>query len=131
MLFALSDGSGVEIVGSTRDLQDLRKSIRTCESFCSIPLSVPAQFDDRGLRYLKELIIRVDADSLNVWEQNQQLFIAGAKQKLEVLSENVDYLLGSKANRPVPNRDHLHVEYYPGHFFLAEGALPLILVRQD
>lgn len=126
MLFALSDSSSIELEGTSGDLKDLSRRIKDCETTCTIPLSVPARFDDRGLHYLQELVVRVDSDSLSISEADQRLSIAGAKEKLDLFLTNIDWLVESQANR-----DHIHVEFYPGHFFLAEDALPLVLVRQD
>jgi hypothetical protein len=82
--------------------------------------------DDRGLRYLKELVVKVDSNSLILLETDQQLYVSGAKEKLDLFSANIDWLVDSQTER-----DHLHVEFYPGHFFLSEDALPLVLIRQD
>jgi len=96
-----------------------------------MPLPVPAKFDDRGLRYLQELVIRVDSGLLRVSGTNDQLLITGSKEKLGLFSDNIDWLVESQATGIPHKRDHLHIEFYPGHSFLAEDALPLILIRQD
>jgi hypothetical protein len=131
MLFALSDSSSVEIEGTSSDLRELSRAIKGCESLCHIPLSIPASVDNRGLRYRKELVIRVESNSLKISEADQQLFIYGAKEKLDLFSAGIDWLVDSRAEGVSQIRDHLHVEFYPGHFFLSEDALPLVLIRQD
>jgi hypothetical protein len=131
MLIALFEDSGVEIEGTSADLHELSQSIRACGDLCRIPLSVPAAVDDRGLRYLKQLLVRVDSNSLNISTTDQELVVSGARDKLDLFSDNIDWLVASRREGTLQKRDHLHVEFYPGHFFLSEDALPLLLVRQD
>ncbi len=131
MLFVLSDNSSVEIEGTSEDLRSLSHKIKTCGDGCSIALAVPAAFDDRGLRYLNELVVKVKSHSVMISEAGQKLIISGDKEKLLVFSENIDSLLEPETEGPFPERDHLHVEYYPGHFFLCAEALPVILIRQE
>jgi hypothetical protein len=131
MLFVLSDSSSIEVEGDSADLQELSRQIRDCEESCSVPLAIPAPFDERGLHYLKNLMIRLDSGSLNILEADQQLFISGAKDKLDLLSANIDWLVESQAANPSQKRDHLHIEFYPGHFFLSEAAMPVVIIRQD
>jgi hypothetical protein len=127
MLSALSDSSSVEIEGTRSDLMELSRDIKGCESFCRIPLFVPARLDDRGLRYLKELVITVEQTLLRIWEADEQLFICGARENLDLFSANVEWLTQKHSEEVRQTRTHLHVEFYPGHFFLSEDALPLVL----
>ena len=128
MLFALCDSSNVEIEGTRTDLVELSRSIKGCESVCRVPLFVPAPFDERGLRYLKELVIMVEPNLLRIWEADQQLFICGGKEKLDLFLANIEWLVDAQAEEVRKTRNHLHIEFYPGHFFLAEDALPLVLI---
>lgn len=130
MLFVVCGGTDAEIEGTSQELQDLSRSIRKCESLSRIPLSVPATFDDRGLRYLTELVIKVDSGALKISEVDQQLLVSGTKKNLDLFSANIDALV-TQTEGVLLKRDHLHVEFYPGHFFLSEDALPLVLIRQD
>jgi hypothetical protein len=92
MLSAVSDSSSAEIEGTCSDLMELSRRIKGCESFCHTPLFVPARLDDRGLRYLNELVISVEQTLLRIWEADEQLFICGAREKLELFSANVEWL---------------------------------------
>ncbi len=129
MLTALYDNSGIEIEGTSQDLRDLARSIRECGSLCHTPLSAPTLSDDRGLRSVKELVVRVDSNLLKISAADEKLFVAGARDKLALFSANIDWLADSQERGRPENRDHLHIEFYPGHFFLSEDALPIILVR--
>ncbi len=131
MLFALFDSSGVEVEGTRTDLMELARVIKGCESLRRIPLLVPARTDERGLRYLKELVITVEPNLLRIWEADQQLFICGAREKLDLFSANIEWLVDAQAEKVRQTRNHLHVEFYPGHFFLSEDALPLVLIAGE
>jgi hypothetical protein len=131
MLTVLCDKSSAEVEGSSEDLRDLSRSIKACRGSCSIRLSVPAQLDERGLRYLRNLVIKVESDSLKISEVNEDLHVTGSKEKLDLLADNINWLFESQADGASRGRDHLHIEFYPGHFFLSEDALPLVVVRQD
>lgn len=132
MLFAVCDATSVEIEGSTQDLQELSRKVRQCSDLCEIALSAPADYDDRGLRYLERLVLTVGSGSLSITVSDRQVSFSGSKDKLDLLAENVDWLVDPKnVENAQKTRDHLHVEFYPGHFFLSEEALPLVLIRQD
>jgi hypothetical protein len=131
MLIALYHDSGIEIEGTSQELRNLARSIRECETLCHTPLSAPTLSDGRGLRSVKELVVRVDSNLLKISAADEKLFVAGARDKLALFSANIDWLADSQERGSPENRDHLHIEFYPGHFFLSEDALPIILVRKD
>ena len=132
MLFAVCDASSVEIEGGTEELRELSRKIKDCVNFCQISLSVPTDRDDRGLVYLTQLAIIADSGPVSISVSDRRLSVSGAKDKLDLFSESVDWLVGHQ-NAAITQkvRDHLHVEFYPGHFFLSEDALPVVLIRQD
>ena len=131
MLSAIYDGAGLEIEGTRIDLRELSRALKECKSHSCIPLFAPQNFQDMGIRYLKELVIEVGASSIAIWEEDEQLCICGAKEKLSILSANVEWLADTQAEQAGQVRNHMHVEFHSGHFFLAEGALPLLLTSTD
>jgi hypothetical protein len=131
MLLVLSDTQYAEIKGSAEDLRRLGLTIKACETLCQIPLLAPAPCDGRGLIYLTGMVIKVDSTPLNVWVEGLQIFFSGAREKLELFVSNIEALLDLRRHDPAQNSDHLHIEFYPGHFFLSKEALPLILIQQD
>ncbi|MEH1056573.1 hypothetical protein V6U89_15325 [Micromonospora sp. CPCC 206171] len=50
-----------------------------------------------------------------------RLRVSGDPAKLAVLAENV------RAMADAEDGGHLHVEYHPGHWYLAEGSVPLVV----
>ncbi len=132
MLIALYHLSGVEIEGTVKELQELSRQLKDCSQVCELTLATPAECDERGLRYLSRIALTVSSGPLAISVSDRTLFIAGEKGKLYLLSQNVDWLFDAKnRENPVGPRGHVHVEYYPGHFFLSKDALPLIFECQD
>jgi len=132
MLFGVCDASGVEIEGSAIELRELSRTIKNCVNVCQISLPVPVDRDERGLAYLTQLEIIAGSGSVSIAVSDRLLSISGAKEKLNLLSESVDWLADPQnAATTQKVRDHLHIEFYPGHFFLSEDALPLVFIRQD
>jgi len=132
MLFALCDVSSVEVEGSSADLGKLSQEIKACAELCKMSLSAPVDGDEKGLVYLTRLLIKVTSGPVKVSVSERDLSLSGAKDKLDLLCENIDWLIDpNNAATAERARDHLHLEFYPGHFFLSADALPMVLVRQD
>ncbi|MFI1480893.1 hypothetical protein [Streptomyces sp. NPDC020747] len=53
--------------------------------------------------------------------ERQILVISGDSASRTVLAENL------QAMATAEDGGHLHVDYFPGHFYLAEGSLPLVV----
>ncbi|MER5905513.1 hypothetical protein ABT150_36420 [Streptomyces mirabilis] len=71
-----------------------------------------------GVEVLKSsgpgVLIRRDAE-------RQILVISGDSAGRAVLAENL------RAMATAEDGGHLHIDYFPGHFYLAEGSLPLVV----
>lgn len=71
-----------------------------------------------GVEVLKSsgpgVLIRRDAE-------RQILVISGDSAGRAVLAENLRALATDE------DGGHLHIDYFPGHFYLAEGSLPLVV----
>ncbi|MET9890475.1 hypothetical protein ABZZ47_09715 [Streptomyces sp. NPDC006465] len=53
--------------------------------------------------------------------ERQILVISGDSAGRAVLAENLRDLASAEEG------GHLHIDYFPGHFYLAEGSLPLVV----
>ncbi|WP_327427097.1 Imm32 family immunity protein [Streptomyces sp. NBC_01236] len=60
------------------------------------------------------VLIRRDAE-------RQILVISGDSASRAVLAENLRDMATAE------DGGHLHIDYFPGHFYLAEGSLPLVV----
>lgn len=53
--------------------------------------------------------------------ERQILVISGDSASRAVLAENLQAMATDE------DGGHLHIDYFPGHFYLAEGSLPLVV----
>ncbi|WP_017587157.1 Imm32 family immunity protein [Nocardiopsis ganjiahuensis] len=58
---------------------------------------------------------------IHVDSERRILVISGDAVGREVLADNV------RAMASAEDGGHLHIDYYPGHFYLAEGSVPLVV----
>jgi hypothetical protein len=58
--------------------------------------------------------------------EDDMVRVVGGQTGLETLAENIRIFAGDAGS---PD-DHLHIDYYPGHFFLAEDSEPLVFARR-
>jgi hypothetical protein len=59
-------------------------------------------------------------------EEAQALTFTGSRESMEVLVQNIRGL----CQEGVPG-EHLHIEYFPDHFYLAESRIALVVARVD
>lgn len=63
---------------------------------------------------------------LSVDEDRRMLTLTGSGESMAVLAENIRGL----CREGVPG-EHLHIEYFPDHFYLAESRISLVVARVD
>ena len=126
------DASSIEIEGTGEVLRELAQQISQCAGTCRISLAGFPERNERGLLQANSITILVDAGFVNISQVEGSVVISGSKEKLIVLAQNIEWLgnqLGGAAT--TETTDHIHIEYHPAHFFLAEGAMPVILARKE
>lgn len=122
-----SDGD-VEICARRESLEDLSAILASN----AIPLTLELQtsFDDpkpyQG--YVTKILIEVGKGLVSIELKESHLVIAGAHEHLEVLSEDIDYLT-NLGIQETGIEEHLHVEYYPDHPYLAPSSAALVVRR--
>jgi hypothetical protein len=131
-IMVLYDEFGIEIEGTAEESRQLSEGI---EGFTETSRSVLAGFGERGERGLQRsnaVAIRVNAGLVSIARADDEIVISGSKEKLSILAQNIRSLADSERSGS-PNRicDHVHLEYYPDHFFLAEGSLPVLVSRNE
>ena len=80
-------------------------------------------------RYLAGIRVRSTAQGLvkmSVDADRQVLAFTGSRQSMKVLAENIRGLC-----REGVSGEHLHIEYFPDHFYLAESRISLVVARAD
>jgi len=127
---AAYDESTVEIEGGSEELREFSRQIaERCESSW-IPLRDVEFPGERGPRRANAISIMVAAGLVRVSQSEGQIILSGSKEKLLLLAENIGGLANQvRSGKPTKVRDHAHFEYCPGHFYLAEGALPLVVTK--
>jgi len=132
MVYVLYDDLGVEIEGSESALRELSERLLKCDDATQIVLADPTELEARGLGSAKLIKLSIRPGPVTIDRLNRDLSISGSKEKLAILAQNISWLADNvKSSKPSKIRDHIHVEYSPDHFFLAQGSLPLIVTRLD
>ncbi|MEV0933734.1 hypothetical protein ACIBMX_13905 [Streptomyces phaeochromogenes] len=107
----------VDLSASAEELTDLASVVAQGEGLLSSTLSPDgntlAGVEVRGTSG-PGVLIRRDPE-------RQILVISGDSASRTVLAENL------RAMATAEDGGHLHVDYFPGHFYLAEGSLPLVV----
>lgn len=68
--------------------------------------------------------IRADAHSgLAISKARDELLLSGSQDGLETLARNI----GRLGRDPVAMGGHIHIEFFPGHPYLREGSLPIVV----
>jgi hypothetical protein len=58
------------------------------------------------------------------------LEIVGSRERLQILSENLTWLSNSTESG-TEGKNHLHIEYFPDHYYLAACSLPIVVTIED
>ncbi|MER7689915.1 hypothetical protein [Streptomyces sp. NPDC097610] len=107
----------VALSASAEELTWLASAVARGEGLLSFTSS-PGGDALAGVEVLKSsgpgVLIRRDAE-------RQILVISGDSAGRAVLAENLRALATDE------DGGHLHIDYFPGHFYLAEGSLPLVV----
>jgi len=120
----------LELGGSTHDLLGLAERLmRKGETQFDIALSTsgidPTPYDS----VLSRISVKTGGEQpLYIARTGATLRIEGSRRTVEIFASNLESLVrqaSERANGSV--RAHLHVEYYPGHYFLDERSEPLVI----
>ncbi|WP_306370985.1 hypothetical protein [Nocardiopsis sp. CC223A] len=105
--------------GTREGLLALARVLRGGGEGALAPVADPAPYDRAparvDVRHRASGKVRVSVDG-------GTLVIEGAPESLAVLAENVEVF----ADEAHP-RHHLHVDHFPGHYYLAEGSAPVVV----
>jgi hypothetical protein len=109
--------SEVDLSASAEELTRLASAVAQGEGLLS-STSSPGSNALTGVEVRKTsgpgVLIHRDAE-------RQMLVISGDSAGRAVLAENL------QAMATAEDGGHLHIDYFPGHFYLAEGSLPLVV----
>ena len=85
----------------------------------------PAPYD----KFLKSIIIKTVPGQRVTFSATEDgdLLVAGESAGLEKLAGNLKWFAEGEGR----NGDHMHEEYYPDHFYLAEDSIPMVFVLKE
>lgn len=114
----------VDVSGRTRDLEELAGVLVTGSGLLATPIEGdPSPYEV----FLSSIMMRSAREGpivLSVDEGKGILDIFGSPNFLRLLAENIQDLC-----RHGVSGEHLHIEYFPGHFYLAESQISLVVHR--
>jgi hypothetical protein len=68
--------------------------------------------------------VRVEKEpQLLISRDEDQLIFRGGRKSLEVMADNVDIF----ADSPAEEGRHTHIEHFPGHYYLREESIPVVV----
>jgi hypothetical protein len=107
----------VEIEGSALALGHFAELLKAAtDSTTSIEVS------SKGPELVHSIAVRECGGALQIRYSSGILYIEGAKDKLEILVQNVKFLAFSN-----PESTHIHVEYYNGNPYIDAESIPLVV----
>jgi hypothetical protein len=122
---------GVELEGTAEALARLAASLRQVDSCTTHSLTIPGDQDAAPYDgFLSQLCLESIPGPLRIHRDGGTLRLRGSAQALATLAQNIEFLVAPSggAGRVHGDHQHVHVEYYDDHPFLAKEAEPLTIV---
>jgi len=123
-------GGDLEFGGSAQGLLGLAKLLtRKGETQFDLALSTsgvdPTPYDG----VLTLLSAKIGGEQpLYIGRTGSTLRIEGSQETVELFASNLESLARQGAEHPMGSEKvHMHVEYYPGHYFLDERSEPVVI----
>jgi hypothetical protein len=121
-----STSGALELRGSSQGLVELADIVRAEESISEALLTVNQGLTADPYDHLLSSIRVCKSDGpVIVARDGSSLEISGSLEALKPLAENIELLAKEKSE----TSSHIHIEYYPGHFFLSPSSAPLVVER--
>jgi hypothetical protein len=119
----------IELCGAAQSLKILAHSLRAAMGIQQFRIQVPegsriapyAGF----LEFMKLVVI--EGSFVNIAIVDNSLVISGGPDKLEMLAENIAWLTADKDDL---DSKHIHIEYYPEHFYLAPSSMAMVVALE-
>lgn len=122
----------VELAATGDGLIHFAECLLTGEPKIEISLSVPADKSAAPFHgFLAKLAIEICDGKVVIKHDHETLRIRGATEDLKRFADNIRWLALKDSSAAGLPRDHVHIEHYPDHFYLAPDSDPLILVREE
>jgi hypothetical protein len=120
---ALAEKTGeVKLAANGQELDDLADAIESGSGFLELNTALDVRPYDVALSKLSIAVSDRQTVRIAVDRDGRRLLISGAVQHLAVLAQNLRGL--AREGRP---GEHLHIEYFPGHFYLDQQSAPFVV----
>ena len=85
----------------------------------------PSPYD--GL--LEEISIALKPDAkVYIGQEEEKMVISGSQEYLSILADNLRFLVENSISFSLNSEFyHIHIEYYPEHFYLEKESIPLVV----
>ncbi|SRR5579872_1131675 len=120
--------SSLELESSKAGLLDLAEKMQTNRDIQRISLSHPITSPNPYLGYADFLTLEPSSGNVYIGRRGREVRISGAPEKLEILAGNIEFLANDEDDN---SKSHIHIEYRPGHFYLREKSMPLVITKND
>jgi hypothetical protein len=124
------DESSVELEGSTINLLELAGKIQQIDGVQLISLFHPVASPGPYLGYADVLRLELSTGDVYVWRREAEGTISGSREKLEILAGNIESFANDESRDSGNIKDHIHIEYYPNHFYLKKESIPLVITKR-
>ena len=122
--------SDVMLEAGAADLRALSHAIRRAAATRTIALTTRPEPLTPHLGHAKSIKIERNEDRVCISREGEEIVIRGSQEALGTLARNLEFLAGqSEDGASGCLRPHLHIEYHPGHGYLSEISMPLIVTR--
>jgi len=116
--------SGFELSGDRVGLHAVAESLRDAATVSE--REVWHDSNDRGATpydvFIKRMVVRQAPSKVRITREDDVVVVTGRREELNVLADNIDSLVHG-----AERGDHLHIEYFPDHFYLDQGSEPLVV----
>ncbi len=114
----------IYVEGNLTGLQKIISALTSLKKFIEIDTDITVRASPLlGVEFIKRLIIEKNNEQLIISREGQILKINGKQDLLNILAENITFLCNDKG---INSSNHIHEEYYEGHFYYHPKSLPVI-----
>jgi len=125
-LTATYDDAQINLKADATSLHELAREILRLHGVCEWPLiKPPIELKAPHQNFADSLKIEIIGDRIVILLDKNKVIITGSEEMFKKLAQNIEFASENTASK------HLHVEFYPGHFFLDSKSAPLIITRID
>ncbi|MEU1350370.1 hypothetical protein [Streptomyces sp. NPDC005795] len=117
----LPDGSGVDVSGGTTELVVMARALVAGKGCVETTASAEASFGGTELASVEVVSTNGPGALIRVDMEHRVLFIEGDRLGLTALADEV------RSIAEMNDGGHQHIEYFPGHYYLAAGSVPMVV----